>query len=315
MPVTAAPAAPASPMPMEASAAEANSLWSRIKSRRSNNIAAVHAPTGRSVSAACNGSPSQVPFRKFLSLCASGRPSAYRALSRIFWSFSSTEGCGAGFDTSPLSSAAIPSFAPASWFSMLLLFGAHDEVTPVTENSSMKCLRIPLSRTRLEPPRVACWDALIKLRGCVFPIASDFLLRQKRGCKAIGRWYRSIPWYQSAQRATSDEGRQIGSPTRPSIVSLIVTVRIGPGRRMWRTLPAPADRAIRVQASVDANRPYHVSRLETSGKRALAIWHQPRTLAAWALAGSDGLDLNPWNVLRLLRKCSIELFSTDTYQV
>ena len=143
-------------MPMEASAAEANSLRSRIKSRRSNTIAAVHAPTGRSVSAACNGSPSQVPFRKFLSLCASGRPSAYRALSRIFWSFSSTEGCGAGFDTSPLSSAAIPSFAPASWFSMLLLFGAHDEVTPVTENSSMKCLRIPLSRTRLEPPRVAC---------------------------------------------------------------------------------------------------------------------------------------------------------------
>src|SRR5450631_2943541 len=121
----------------------------------------------------------------------------------------------------------------------------------------MKCLGIPLSRTRLEPPRVACWDALIKLRGCVFPIALAFLLRQKRGCKAIGRWYRSIPWYQSAQRATSDEGRQIGSPTRPSIVSLIVTVRIGPGRRMWRTLPAPADCAIRVQASVDANRPCH----------------------------------------------------------
>jgi len=23
-----------------------------------------------------------------------------------------------------------------------------------------------------------------------------------------------------------------------------------------------------------------------------AIWHQPRILAAWALAGSDGLDLN-----------------------
>jgi hypothetical protein len=44
-----------------------------------------------------------------------------------------------------LSSAAIPSFAPASWFSMLLLFGAHDEITPVTENSSMKYLRIPLS--------------------------------------------------------------------------------------------------------------------------------------------------------------------------
>jgi hypothetical protein len=122
----------------------------------------------------------------------------------------------------------------------------------------MKCLRIPLSRTRLEPPRVACWDALIMLRGCVFPNVSDFLLRQKRGCKAIGRWYRSIPSYQSAQRATADEGRQIGSPTRPSIVSLIVTVRIGPGRRMWRTLPAPADRAIRVQASVDANRPKHV---------------------------------------------------------
>jgi hypothetical protein len=80
-------------------------------------------------------------------------------------------------------SAAIPSFAPASWFSMPLLFGAHDEVTPVTENSSMKCLRIPLSRTRIESPRVACWDALIKLRGCVFPIASDFLLRQKRVAK------------------------------------------------------------------------------------------------------------------------------------
>src|ERR1700692_2946747 len=133
----------------------------------------------------------------------------------------------------------------------------------------MNLLRIPLSRTRLEPPRVSFWDALIKLRGCVFSIASDFLLRQKRGCKAIGRWYRSISWYQSAQRATSDEGRQIGSPTRPSIVSLIFTVRIGPGRRMWRTLPPPADRAIRVQASVDANRPNHISRTEEGGN---AVW-------------------------------------------
>ena len=31
----------------------------------------------------------------------------------IFWSLSPAEGCGAGFDTSPLSSAAIPSFPPA----------------------------------------------------------------------------------------------------------------------------------------------------------------------------------------------------------
>ena len=60
---------------MEASAAEANSLRSSIKSTRSNTIAALHAPTGRSVSTACNGSPSQVPFRKFLSFCASGRRS------------------------------------------------------------------------------------------------------------------------------------------------------------------------------------------------------------------------------------------------
>jgi hypothetical protein len=32
-------------------------------------------------------------------------------------------GWAAAFGTSPVTSAVIPSFAPASWFSMLLLFG------------------------------------------------------------------------------------------------------------------------------------------------------------------------------------------------
>ena len=67
----------------------------RVYGLRSGNG---RAPTGRSASPACNDSLSQVAFRQFLSFCASGRPSASRALSRIFWSRSSAEGCSAGFD-------------------------------------------------------------------------------------------------------------------------------------------------------------------------------------------------------------------------
>jgi hypothetical protein len=51
----------------------------------------------------------QSSFRKFLSFCASGFPSAYKALSTIFWTFSSIGGCVIGADTPFLESTAIPS--------------------------------------------------------------------------------------------------------------------------------------------------------------------------------------------------------------
>jgi hypothetical protein len=47
----------------------ANSGRSSTKSRTSKTIATVHAPVGTSLSTTCNGSPNQVPFKKFLIFC------------------------------------------------------------------------------------------------------------------------------------------------------------------------------------------------------------------------------------------------------
>lgn len=88
-PVAAEHAAPANPIAIDASAAYANSRPERIKLKASNIIAAVQAPIGISVRTTCSGSPNQVPFRKFLSRCALGRPPAYKALSTSFCSLSS----------------------------------------------------------------------------------------------------------------------------------------------------------------------------------------------------------------------------------
>src|SRR6266404_5386281 len=45
------------------------------------------------------------------------------------------------------------------------------------------------------------WFAFIQLR-----------LHNKRKGESIGRWYRSIPWHQSARRAAVDDGgRQVGA--------------------------------------------------------------------------------------------------------
>src|ERR1035438_5413476 len=67
-------------------------------------VAMVQAPAGTSLRTTCNGSPNQVPFNKFLIFCAAGRPPAYRALSSAFCNLSSTGGCGAGLDESPIGS-------------------------------------------------------------------------------------------------------------------------------------------------------------------------------------------------------------------
>src|ERR1022692_857544 len=92
IPVTAAPAAPINPIAIDVSAARANSRRSETRSRASNAIATVQAPTGTSLSTTCKGSPSHVPFKKFLIFCADGWPPPYRALSSNFCSLSST-GC------------------------------------------------------------------------------------------------------------------------------------------------------------------------------------------------------------------------------
>src|SRR5664279_492297 len=91
-PVTAAPAAPTKPIPIDVSHARANSERLKMRSSASNTIATVQAPTGTSLSTTCRGSPSHVPFKKFLIFCADGWPPPYRALSSNFCSLSST-GC------------------------------------------------------------------------------------------------------------------------------------------------------------------------------------------------------------------------------
>src|SRR5450432_89488 len=121
IPAAAAPAAPAIPIAIDVSAATANSDRPSAMSRRSNTIATVQAPAGTSLRTTCNGSPNQVPFKKFLIFCAAGRPPAYRALSSAFCNLSSTGGCGAELDASPIGSTFMPESSLTFEFSILLL--------------------------------------------------------------------------------------------------------------------------------------------------------------------------------------------------
>ena len=114
IPVAAAPAAATTPIAIDVSADIANSGRSSTKSRTSKTIATIHAPVGTSLSTTCNGSPNQVPFKKFLICCATGRPPANRALSSTFCNLSSNR---AGGDESRSISTPFPRSISVSEFS------------------------------------------------------------------------------------------------------------------------------------------------------------------------------------------------------
>jgi len=133
IPAAAAPAAATTPIAIDASADIANSDRSSTKSRRSKIIATVQAPVGTSLSTTCNGSPNQVPFKKFLISCASGRPPAYRALSSAFCNLSSI--CGS--DESLSISTPFPRSISRSEFSRDPPFSIHHVTAIVTLLSRM----------------------------------------------------------------------------------------------------------------------------------------------------------------------------------
>src|SRR6202034_1122752 len=122
IPFAAAPAAPTTPIAIDMSADTANSDRSSTKSRTSKTIATVHAPVGTSLSITCNGSPNQVPFKKFLICCATGCPPAYRVLSSTFCNLSSIR---AGRDEPRLISTSFPRFLSVSEFSRVSSLSIH----------------------------------------------------------------------------------------------------------------------------------------------------------------------------------------------
>src|ERR1017187_10141011 len=120
IPAAAAPAAPAIPIAIDVSAGTANSDRPSAMSRRSNTIATVQAPAGTSLRTTCNGSPNQVPFKKFLIFCAAAQTQQRSALSSAFCNLSSTGGCGAGLDESQIGSTSMPESSLTFEFSILL---------------------------------------------------------------------------------------------------------------------------------------------------------------------------------------------------
>src|ERR1039457_2171906 len=145
IPAAAAPAAPAIPIAIDVSAATANSDRSSAMSRRSKTIATVQAPAGTSLRTTCKGSPNQVPFKKFLISCAAGRPPAYRALSSAFCNLSSTGGCGAGLDESPIGSTFMPESSLTFEFSILL------PIQHSTRSVRCRCRRLAQPATLRSP--------------------------------------------------------------------------------------------------------------------------------------------------------------------
>ena len=128
----------------------------------------------------CNGSPNQVPFKKFLIFCAAGRPPAYRALSSAFCNLSSAGRCGAGLDESPIGST----FMPESW--LTFEFSILVPIQHSTRSVRSRCRRLAQPTTlrspKLETYMRLCVHSLCTTVDCCGHHEAAIGLRWPRSC-------------------------------------------------------------------------------------------------------------------------------------
>src|SRR5262245_43642390 len=135
-PVTAEPTAPIRPITTAVSEARAHSLRSLPSAIRSNTNATVHAPSGTSVIAGCNGCPNHDPCRKSL-IFRPAVPPASKALT--------TAGCTAPAVLSSQSRRAIKSIAVSDVIHFLLNFDLFFQSVMSIPSLLLNCGHTPLS--------------------------------------------------------------------------------------------------------------------------------------------------------------------------